>query len=394
MKDFIFKRLVNDAKDNIQHVNIPLNVLSEDMEEGEDRRRMVVFLGANFRGLPGADFKEIMRISNLCLDYIRRECSGYDLYYKPHPSETDEANFLDLSGFTVESKIVAELFYLKNAKRIKYVFSTCSFGNVKAYDMGLNSYTFMPLAIAAFDQKTKDGYLEIFGKMPPEFFIGDFSQPLKENRKKPENDGSLEANLRTLFDRGRGNVWLMFVDPCLLPSVVALTTIMKKIAPERTVNVVIPRHNRWNVVPLADITGYFDTVTFVPRVFYSLRPKKIFKAIKTAFMIKKMSIRPDDIIVELAGLSFAENCFASYFRDTTRVAIIEPSTFNLSCGEQVFSSSVFRTRPGATFFNWVLEPLLGIEPIKYLEHTKRIYNVFRYTRPMNDIFDYVWIYNH
>ncbi len=158
------------------------------------------------------------------------------------------------------------------------------------------------------------------------------------------------------------------------------------------VNLVAVRHHRWDVIPTEDIEEYFDNIFFVPRIFYSLRPRKIYKAIKAARAIKKFPINPDDIILEVPGLGFAADCFTSYFRNNIRVVMLSQDVFKISCEEQKYSRTIFRTRPGATFFNLIVEPILGLERTRWLEDKRRIFNVDRYARSMNDVFDYVWIF--
>ncbi len=394
MKDFLLKRSINDQKDNIREFPIPYDVLMRDATIEE--RKMVVFLGDNFVDLPGTDLKEVSRITNLCLDYVRRECEGHELYYKPHPRAQSKPshgnNSLDLSGFKIENSRTAELFYLKNIKKIKYIFATCSGGSRTAYDMGLNSYSFLNLISPTFDIKTRQGENEAFQKMPPSCFIDDLSQPLKENKKK-FIDGSMgEQHIREVFIKKSGSVWILLSDTGTLAAVVALTALIRKIDPERMVNLVAVRHHRWDVIPTEDIEEYFDNIFFVPRIFYSLRPRKIYKAIKAARAIKKFPINPDDIILEVPGLGFAADCFTSYFRNNIRVVMLSQDVFKISCEEQKYSRTIFRTRPGATFFNLIVEPILGLERTRWLEDKRRIFNVDRYARSMNDVFDYVWIF--
>ena len=393
MSNHILKRLINDDKDNIRNVAIPFSeFLATDTEDKITERKTVVFLGANFRDLPGADFNKIMRISDLCLDYVRRECKGYDLYYKPHPAETDEADFLNLFGFKITSKVVSELFFIQNAKKIKYIFSVCSTGNILAYKMGFNSYTFTNMAIKVFDEKTAQGYKEFFKEMPPECFIDSFNAPLKENRIRFSSDKTFEENIKNILTQKNGPVWLIIGDPATLARVIVMTWVIKKIDPQRIVNLIIEKHHRWGVVPIDEVRIYFDNLFFVPRIFYSLRPIKIAKAIKAAFRIRKFPIKPEDIVIQILGHDFAFNCFTSYFRNNLQVFILRRETFEMLYEERNYDKSIFRTRPGAKFFSFILEPVLGLERTWFLEDTRRVHNVYRYLRPVNDIFDYIWLF--
>lgn len=392
MKDFVLKRLVNDDKDNIRKISIPLNLISEDFDTEGAERRMVIFLGANFRDLPRTDLQEAFRLTNQCLDYIRRECKGCDFYYKPHPAETDEANFLNLSGFKIEKKVIAELFYANNAKRIKCVFSVCSGGNKMAYAMGFNSYLFLNLFNGAIDPKAIQGYREVaFANLPEECFINDLSRPLRENKKRFVDNGIMEKHVRDLLSQKSGRVWLLIADPGNLANSIAIRMLIKKIDPGRIVNLIVSRHHRWGIVATDDFRIHFDNVFFFPRIFYSLSPIKILRAIKSALEIKRFPIQPEEIIMEGPGMDFFSNCFASYFKKSMRIFIMPKVAFSVACEDQKYSRSIFRTRLGAKFFNLILEPMLKIERTRFFEDRRRIHNVYRYLRPINDIFDYVWI---
>ncbi len=394
MNEYSLRRLINDGKKNIFNVSIPLDALIKNDSVESDERKMVVFLGDNFMDLPGTDLGKALRITNQCLDYIRRECAGYDLYYKPHPKpnmEKNEIGRLDLSGFKMESGILAELFYIQNIKKIKYVFATCSMGSITAHKMGLNSYSFLNIVGTSFASETLKGKIEAFSGMPSEFFINSFDQPLRENRRNIGSDTTMEERLCDIFSQKQGPVWLL-TDVSALVDAIAIATLIKKLEPEKTVNLISGKHNRWNLIPTEDVTVYFDNTFFVPRVFYSLRPARIWESIKYALKVKKIPIKQDDVILHIPGLGFGSSCFVSYFRKSMHVNMLTRDTFSISCEKQTYSKNLFRTRPGAIFFSIILEPLLGVERTFYLEDKRRIFNVSRYVRPINDIFNYVWIY--
>src|SRR3989338_7500296 len=233
MRDFILGPSLNDKKNNIQRISIPFDIMDESDGQKDNERRMVVFLGENFLHLPGTDLKEAYRLINQCLDYVRRECSKCDLYYKPHPKieAHDEGQFLNLSGFKIIGNTVAELFYVKNIRKIKYVFASCSMASRTAYKMGLNSYTFMNIVGTSFNPATLAGFREFNKDMPPEFFINNFNEPLKENRKSMDRNSGLESYLKDIFALKRGSVWVQITDPGVLGDVLAMVALMRKIDP-------------------------------------------------------------------------------------------------------------------------------------------------------------------
>ena len=84
-----------------------------------------VFLGNDFKNMSQTlNRPAYIKQTNLCLDYIRRECRGCKLFYKPHPNETDEYSHFNLDGFDVIDEAhneLAEIYFWQNLNRIKYV---------------------------------------------------------------------------------------------------------------------------------------------------------------------------------------------------------------------------------------------------------------------------------
>src|SRR3989344_4269606 len=118
---------INTKKDNIFKVAVPYHLLYET-RGGDDGRDAVIFWGADFRHFPeSTDREEFVKRTNLCLDYVRRVCADCRLFYKPHPAETDEFEFLNLESFEMTKDTdIGEVFLLKNIEKIKYNFSVCS----------------------------------------------------------------------------------------------------------------------------------------------------------------------------------------------------------------------------------------------------------------------------
>lgn len=384
---------VNDAKNNIKHVQFPFHLLSGNQDNSEGKRPMVIFLGEDFRNLPNTDLDRAMHISNQCLDYIRRECGGCELYYKPHPTETDEHTMLDLKGFTMMERVPVELAFMKYAGCIRHVFSTCSTASRIAYDFGLNSSVFLDPIAPALDQRTLQGFRELLSMLPDECFIRNFSQPLQENRKEMNSDGVvLDEQIRTLVTGRRGTVWMLIGDPNALPYAKVIDMLVRKHNPEMLLHLVVSWHHRWKTMPIDEVEKLFNSVSFIPRLFYSLRPEKLLRAWQAARLIRAWPIGKEDVIISRLGLAFTDDCFASYFPYVSRIALMPKDFFDLACGRQTLDTEWYRRRLGAVFFNCIIEPLLNIERTEYFEDKRRIVNIYRYMRPLNDVFDTVWVY--
>ena len=79
-------------------------LLNKDSKNNESEKKKVIFFGCCFKNLPrDVNFHEYVKITNQCLDFVRRECVECELYYKPHPAETDESKLLNLNSFKIET---------------------------------------------------------------------------------------------------------------------------------------------------------------------------------------------------------------------------------------------------------------------------------------------------
>ena len=147
------------------------------LDDPGDSRATVVFFGTPFllvRNLPPAVYREHL---NACLDALRRwygpDCT---LIYRPHPAETREREHLDLAGFeNEEDRQVAELFFLRNFRRIRAVFSVSSTVSRVALNYGLHGYTLW--RCFPFDETATQYFTTLMGRVPPEFDIYSLDQP-------------------------------------------------------------------------------------------------------------------------------------------------------------------------------------------------------------------------
>lgn len=392
------KRL-NIAKDNIAIFETPYSAFN-NFGSGKNERKMVIFMGLDFHNLSSSLNKnDFIDIENRCLDYVRKECAGCDLYYKPHPAEKDERNYLNLASFKlIKDPSISEFFLVKNINKIQYVFSPFSWISVSAYAMGLNSYVFSNLFKTAMSEAYVGFYEDYFKEMPLKFFINNFNQKLAENRSIPGKDELFEKEIRDMISLKHGNAWFVVADPGLLPIIIAITRLIKSIDSGRNTNLIISRHNRWDKINIEEIRPYFDAIhTFTPP-FYSLRPQKILGAVKTAFSARKFQISSEDIIFGFTHNSFLENCLISYNKEAMKISC--QMKLNLEWmysvkRSEVLSDDKFYQIKSSIFYNRILEPLLGLNRTLYLKYGDgTIFNISRYEEPLNDVYDKVYLFEN
>src|SRR3989344_6727920 len=126
----MFLAKADPASNKIIDCPVAYFYLLDNPETEKQHAYIAVFLGNDFKNMSKTlDRAAYIEQTNLCLEYIRRECPNCELYYKPHPNETDEHSYFNLRSFKMvkkEDNDLAEIFFWKNIRRIKYVFSIAS----------------------------------------------------------------------------------------------------------------------------------------------------------------------------------------------------------------------------------------------------------------------------
>lgn len=386
----------NPASDKIVNFPFPYFYLLSDTGESGARPDMAVFLGVDFKNLRQTlDLPAFIRESNRCLDYMRRECVGCTLYYKPHPGETDEYTHLDLRSFEIipkEENEVAEVFFWKRLDRVKYVFSTVSTSVWSAYNLGLNSYTFTRCVEKGVGKDT-GGARDYYDQLPESFFINDYSEKLYENKKTLRPDPVSEAHLLKDLE-GERDVWLVAGDPGMLVIYVSFAQLIRKHFPGKKVNMILIRHHRWSRVKESHYKDYFDSIVTFPRGLYSFRPRKFIEIIRTIRAVKNFELDPKDTLLLFANTNVVENCLLSFFPNK-KIAIQYKSYFetNYELRElKVLRGEKARIRPTIAIFSWLIEPLLGLHRSVYIEYADgKIVNIVRYILPASKIYDRIYL---
>lgn len=389
----------NEKSKNVFRISAPYGLISR-LDPDQHNKRKVIFWGASFMKLSGElRVDDYVRKTNECLDYIRRECVNCELYYKPHPAEKEELKLLDLTSFTVlNDPTLAEVFLWKNSNQISHSFSVSSNASMAAYNFGLNSYVFYRLFELAVGAATFEAWQDYFKNSPSQTSIADLNMPLKENRTALKNDELLEKNIRKLLKENNGKIWFTIVEPSSVMIAVAIAKLIKNISPERQIGLIISQQRRWRILDMDDFKDCFDEIKFFPRIYYSLRPGKVWMAILQAIKIKNLEIGSGDVIVSFMAFpnfSFVENCLISYFKKNKKITFCYPTNFDLMYAlnfSDFFKKTDFRTKPASVFFNKILEPVLGLFRTVYLQYGDgRIFNITRYEKPLEDIFDQIYL---
>ncbi len=389
----------DEKAENIFRISTPYYLLPRIHSE-DNAKKKVIFWGTCFERFSNdVDFDGYIKKTNECLDYIRRECKNYELFYKPHPAEKDEPGLLNLTSFKiVEDSTVAEIFLWKNLDQIAYSFSASSNAALTAYDFGLNSFLFYKLFRASVGEEKFEVYEQYFRGFPEGLFISDLSSPLKENRVKLNKDEVLEQGVRKLLDEKKGKIWLTITEPALVMVMVAIAKLIKNISPGRPIGLILSQQHRWGAVDADDFKNYFEDIQFLPRIYYSLRPNKIMAAVLLAFKIWNLKINPQDIMVSFMNypdFSFVENCLISYFKRSKKITFCLSTNFDLMYAfkiADIFRKVDLKPIPASLFFNKILEPVLGLYKTTYLRYKDgKTFSVTRYDKPINEIFDQVYL---
>ena len=300
---------------SVKKINFPYLIEKKEVPKNE---KIVVFFGTDFYNLPiGSNRDEYILITNKILDYIRKNFDDFKLIYQPHPNEKDEFDHLNLKTFEVGSKKVAEIFLYENANRIEYCFSTCSWANGSAFAMGINSAIFLDLLEESISSRSIQGYRSYFEGLPKEFFIKSLDEepPIQNHNNKNSQLDSLESILEAIGDSKK--IWILATDPALAMRGALLGKFLKARDSGVEINLLYIGNNRWN--HLSENRGIFSVFDHTQevsrgRVVYSLRPNRVFNAVRVARNIRKLNI-DEGTLISFSNLLFEENCIFIIFPD-------------------------------------------------------------------------------
>ena len=392
---------IDTKKNNVISTHFPYYwaPVMESSKEGQFLKNSVIFLGNDMKGFMAAlgnepeIFRRYVEKVNQCLDYIRRECGGCEFFYKSHPADLDEQKYLNLSGFEViKEHVNAEIFFWKNKERIKSVFAVNSLGLLSAYGFGLNAYAFSEFFRPIFGEKLFESIDDCYAGLPDWFFIRDFGQRLTAYDIPVKVDPTLESFLTDLLVKNKGDVWFIVSATEFIVILVSLANFIRRLYPKRKIKLVVSRHHRWDLISLDDIKPYFDEIIFLPRVFYSLKVKKILQAVKVWKKIAGFKVREGDVIISGSQVEFVENCFISRFKNNSRVGMLMKRDFyaNYDTDNSLFSKNEhFKFSRASLFFNKILEPALGLKRSLFLIYSPGCTAITRYQEPVNKVFDQV-----
>lgn len=384
---------LNRQKHNFENIEFPYNW---EPQSTQKEKRKVIFFGNDYRNLPFANLDEYTRLTNLCLEYVRIHCAGLELYYKPHPAETDEFKLIDLRGFTlIQERNNAEIFLYKNRDDIKYVFSASSWASAAAYSFGISSYIFLELFRACAGTVSTDFYRKLyFSELPESFFIDSFDQEFVENARTPK-DTTVPESFRTLLARKPKTIWFIMSDISFSATAVALAKQIKKENPSQRLTLVISKHLRWNLIDVDFLTSHFNEIVTLPRFFYSLRPARLLNTIKLALQIRKIETDPSDVIFGFSGFELVENAFISYHPQNYCVSFLNNRDLPIYYETDrypFFKEHPFHWTKASFFQNKVLEPALGLHRTIFVENTEEnILILVRYQKSVNEVYNQVYV---
>ncbi len=377
----------------VQKILFPY-LLSETIRENKDRADTVIFFGTDFYNLPeGSNQKLFIERTNEMFAYIRKHFPGKRLLYQPHPNETDEYTLLELSGFEVGKRTIADLLLWEEAPRIAGVFASCSWAAGSAYAMGHCAGVFLDLLKDAIPDDAITGYRSYFAGFPDSFFIRSFDQKLPPYPpSRDEEERSALAAVEKAIG-GAKTVWFLAADPAYGTRAALLASHIKK---HRKIKIGLIKinHRRWGIVEHARAFSHFDEIVSVPHEWFSARPERIVRVFSSARKLRHLPIQAGDVIISFSHALFAENCILSWYRGIKPILMIESRWFHFTYEEEGggLPSAGFHTPLGARFFNYVVEPLLGLYRTRFQEYADgRVLNIARYELPPEKLYDEVFV---
>ncbi|GEM_PF-1879455 len=359
----------------------------------------VVFFGTNFCDLPiGWNMQGFIQKTNQMLAYIRKHFPEHRLLYQAHPNETKEASLIDLSGFEIGEPTIAEVFLYRESHHVDYVFSALSSASISAYAMGYRSAIFIDTLMGAVTEEYIERYRHYFAGLPDTFFIRSFDTSPPTDRLQlsvTEEDAAFQEIARAVGDTK--TLWVLAADPAIALRASICIARIKRISPELRAVLVKSPNKRWDAIAGdQNVFAPFDTVHILTysRVRYSLRPRATRNVLRVARELKKIPIAADDTIISLSNLMFEENCLLSYNPGAQKILLTENRWYDFIYQQHAHLpvSKKYTTAWGVRFFNYVLEPLLGLHRTIFMEYQDgKGTNFFRYAKPLEKIYSKVFV---
>lgn len=382
--------------EKIQKINFPY-FLSHNKKLLSQKNKVAVFFGCDFYNLPTDSNRELfIELENKIFDYMRKNLPGYEFIYQEHPNETDESKHLNLEGFRIGERNVAEVFLYDNADNIEYVFSAMSGASISAYVMGFNTYIFLDLCKGVLSDETLIGYRSYFEDLPEEFFIRSFDEPLPKRPLPPyEAERKGMDNIEALINPEKP-IWFLAADPSVGLRAAILAKHLKQKFPNLKARLLTINHRRWNVIKNSrTIKEAFDEIVPLPcpRIWFSGSPKKIWEAIKASFALRKLPIEKGDNFISFNHAQFEENAILSYY-DLNKILIIDNRWYKFiyEGGYELLPKNEFRDLWGVRIFNFFVEPVLGLMRTVYKEHKDgKVLNILRFRKDLDKVYNNVLV---
>ncbi|HEY4512257.1 MAG TPA: hypothetical protein VJH63_01195 [Candidatus Paceibacterota bacterium] len=360
--------------------------------------RIAVYFGADFYNLPIDSNRELfIKTSNQILDYMRHSLPGFKFVYQPHPNETDEYIHLDLHDFKIEERTIAEIYLHENASVIDYVFSAYSGASTSAFAMGFDSVIFLDLLQGALSEETIAVCRTYFSGLPDFTFIKSWSNPLPRRKPLSPEIGKKSFEEIAHLVNLKKTIWMLASEPAAGLRCAVIARSLKQKQPKLCAKLIIVNHRRWNLgLSNKTIQGAFDEIIQIPgqRIWYGTGFRRILGTYNTARFLKHLPIEYNDNLIFNFANSLEENCLLSYHSKTNKILLIENRWYQFMYGgeSEVLPKDGWRSMWGVRFFNYIVEPLLGLHSTIYREFRDgKTLNLFRYNKSPEKIYDHILV---
>ncbi len=377
---------------------IPFPYLINHNSKLSNKPHVVIFFSTDFFNLPADSNRDLfIERTNQVLEYIRTQFPGRTLLYQAHPNEHDEQKYLDLTGFTIGEPTIAEVLLWEHSEEIEYVFSINSWASASAYLMGLQAAVLFDAFTGALSEETMKGTRGYYARFPDSFFIRSFDSLVPKQEFSVSQE--IERASFSVIEQAVGTpptLWVIANEPSTALRAAIIIRHLRRSNPTLRAVLLKLHHRRWNLVSLSQgIFSEFDEQRDIPRVWYSVRPAKVWNAIQVALAMRRIPLMRGDVLISFAHPYFHENCLLSYHRGVKKILCMESRWYNFTYdGEALhLRQEEFFTPFSTRLFNLVLEPLLGLYKTIYKQYADgRVLNIHRYRHSLEEVYDSVFIF--
>lgn len=193
------------------------------------------------------------------------------------------------------------------------------------------------------------------------------------------------------------NIWIIIGHPRQLTLALVLT---KYFSSQYPCHLVISRHKYWQTINLEEYRALFKSITIFEPIYHTHSIKELFQMIsnlfKTKAAMRKLPIKPDDILISLEVWNYIENLMTTVWHKNKQFLIYPEridSFVSLTHSEIYSQKNRYITKSG--YLHFFLDKILGLKKQNFYywlrDGEKQYEHGIAYSKPVQKLYTQVFV---